>query len=66
MTVIQPTLIRMPNNDLYSNTKKRVAVYARVSTDTEEQLSSYEVQVVYYTRHIKNNTEWNFIKVYTD
>ena len=46
--------------------KKRVAAYARVSTDSEEQLSSYEAQVDYYTRHIKSNTEWEFIEVYTD
>ena len=30
----------------------RVAAYARVSTDEEEQLSSYEAQVDYYTRYI--------------
>lgn len=46
--------------------KKRVAAYARVSTDSEEQLSSYEAQVDYYTRHIKSNTEWEFVEVYTD
>ena len=32
--------------------KRRVAAYARVSTDSEEQLSSYEAQVKYYTKHI--------------
>ena len=32
--------------------KKRVAAYARVSTDEEEQLTSYEAQVDYYTRYI--------------
>ena len=46
--------------------KKRVAAYARVSTDTEEQLSSYEAQVDHYTRHIQANDEWEFVKVYTD
>ena len=46
--------------------KKRVAAYARVSTDDEEQLSSYEAQVDYYTRHIQSNEFWEFVEVYTD
>ena len=46
--------------------KKRVAAYARVSTDSDEQLSSYEAQVGFYTQHIKNNPEWEFVNVYTD
>ncbi len=32
----------------------RVAAYARVSTDEEEQLSSYEAQVDYYTRYMQS------------
>ncbi|HEY9062520.1 MAG TPA: hypothetical protein VIO64_18775 [Pseudobacteroides sp.] len=32
--------------------RKRVCAYCRVSTDTEEQLSSYEAQVEYYTNYI--------------
>lgn len=46
--------------------KKRVAAYARVSTDTEEQLTSYEAQVDYYTRYIQSKDEWNFVGIYTD
>jgi len=45
---------------------KRVAAYARVSTDNDEQLSSYEAQVDYYTKHIKSNPAWEFVEVYTD
>ncbi len=44
----------------------RVAAYARVSTDEEEQLSSYEAQVDYYTRYIQSNPEWSFVEVYAD
>ncbi len=47
-------------------TKKRVAAYARVSTDNEEQLSSFDAQMDYYTRHIKSNPAWTFVEVYTD
>ena len=46
--------------------KRRVAGYARVSTDSEEQLTSYEAQVDYYTQYIKANPEWQFVAVYTD
>ena len=43
-----------------------MAAYARVSTDSDEQLSSYEAQVDFYTRHIQSNPEWEFVNVYTD
>lgn len=46
--------------------KKHVAAYARVSTDQDEQLSSYEAQVDFYTRYINNNPEWEFVAVYAD
>jgi DNA invertase Pin-like site-specific DNA recombinase len=46
--------------------KTKVAAYARVSTDDEEQLTSYEAQVDYYTRYIKSKEDWNFVSVYTD
>ena len=46
--------------------KRRVAGYARVSTDSDEQFTSYEAQVDYYTRYIQNNPEWEFVAVYTD
>ena len=49
-----------------SSIKRKVAAYARVSTDTEEQISSYEAQVDYYTRYIKSKNNWEFIEVYTD
>ena len=46
--------------------KRRVAAYARVSTNQEEQLTSYEAQVDYYTQYIQSKAEWNYVKVYTD
>ena len=46
--------------------KRRVAAYARVSTDSDEQMTSYEAQVDYYTQYIKNHPEWTFVEVYTD
>ena len=46
--------------------KRRVAGYARVSTDSDEQFTSYEAQVDYYTRFIHSHADWDFVKVYTD
>ena len=46
--------------------KIRVAAYCRVSTDSEEQESSYETQVNHYTSYIKSKPEWKFVKVYAD
>lgn len=46
--------------------KRKTAGYARVSTDSEEQLTSYEAQVDYYTSYIKSRPEWEFAGVYTD
>jgi DNA invertase Pin-like site-specific DNA recombinase len=43
-----------------------VAGYARVSTDSDEQFTSFEAQVDYYTRKIQENPEWKFVRVYTD
>ena len=46
--------------------KRRVAGYARVSTDKDEQFTSFEAQTDYYTNYILSNPDWEFVKVYTD
>ena len=46
--------------------KLRVAAYCRVSTETEEQNSSYEVQVAQYTEFIKKNAKWEFAGIFAD
>ena len=46
--------------------KRRTAGYARVSTDSDEQFTSYEAQIDYYTKMITAREDWTFIKVYTD
>lgn len=66
VTVIPAKVSQMPLNVLIPAARKRVAAYARVSTDTEEQLTSYEAQVDYYTRCIQANDQWDFVEVYTD
>ena len=46
------------------NTKLRVAAYARVSTDSDEQLESLKAQREHYERYIKSNPEWEFAGLY--
>ncbi len=56
-------LTHMPSHTVQ---KRRVAGYARVSTDSDEQFTSYEAQVDYYTEYIKKRNGWEFVAVYTD
>ena len=44
----------------------QVAAYCRVSTEEEEQQSSYEVQCSYYTDKIMTNPEWIFAGIFAD
>ena len=46
--------------------KLRVAAYCRVSTDSDEQATSYEAQVEHYTEFIQKNPEWEFAGIYAD
>lgn len=43
-----------------------VAAYCRVSTDSDDQLNSYEAQVAYYTEYISKNPKWRFVDIYAD
>lgn len=43
-----------------------MAGYARVSTDHEDQTTSYEAQVDYYTNYIKSRDDWEFAGLYSD
>lgn len=47
-------------------TRLKVAAYARVSTDLEEQEDSFERQVAHYTELIQSRPEWSFVEVYAD
>ncbi len=66
ITVIPATINKHKGVIAGKTHKRRVAGYARVSTDSEEQLTSYEAQVDYYTKYIKGNPDWEFVGVYTD
>ena len=44
----------------------RVAAYCRVSTDDEEQQSSFETQVKYYTEKINSHEGWQLVRIFAD
>ena len=44
----------------------RVCAYCRVSTDSEDQINSYQSQLKYYNQKIKDNVNWKFIDIYAD
>lgn len=66
VTIIPAKLNRATFTPLDQPKKRKVAGYARVSTDSEEQQTSYEAQVSYYTEYIQKRDDWEFAGVYTD
>ena len=62
-----PPKKRVGNKAAAEKVKKlRVAAYCRVSTDTDEQATSYDEQVDHYTEYIKKNPDWTFAGIYAD
>ena len=64
-----PTVIFIPPKPEVVQASKRqfrVAAYCRVSTDDEEQLTSYEAQKNYYTDKIMTNKEWTMAGIFAD
>ena len=55
-----------PTPSIYDSDLKRVAVYTRVSTSSEEQISSIENQTLYYTKKIAETENWNLQNIYSD
>ncbi|MFV0518989.1 MAG: recombinase family protein [Lachnospirales bacterium] len=53
----------------FKNSKKdklKVCAYCRVSTDSEEQQTSYQSQVSFYKNKIDNNDDWKLVDIYAD
>ena len=56
-----------PQEDFYkSEAQKRVAVYARVSTDDPNQTSSYELQKNHYEDMVSRRHNWTLVDIYAD
>lgn len=57
----------IPQEDFYkAETMKRVAVYARVSTDDPRQTSSYELQKNHYEDVVSRRPNWQLVNIYAD
>ena len=68
---IDPDLLEVipakPPEDLYDDrVSRRVAVYARVSTDDPRQTSSYELQKNYYEDYVSRYPGWELVQIYAD
>ena len=66
VTVIEPITVQLEQELNLVPDKLRVAAYARVSTEQDEQESSYEAQVDYYTRYITSNPHWELVGIFAD
>lgn len=69
MNNTKPTVIIIPPKPEAAQVSKRqlrVAAYCRVSTDDQEQLTSYEAQKNYYTDKIMTNKEWTMAGIFAD
>lgn len=64
VTVIEPKKVLIVDKEKHH--QKRVAAYCRVSTDSDEQLTSYVTQKKVYTEMIARNPEWEFAGLYAD
>ena len=66
VTAIPATRRLHTGTPLGQTTIRKVAGYARVSTDHDDQVTSYEAQVDYYTRYITDHAGWQLAGIYTD
>lgn len=66
VTKIPATLTQYTAMPIAAPRRRRVAAYARVSTDHEDQQSSYEAQVDYYTNYIQSRSDWEFSGIYAE
>lgn len=66
VTIIEPVIKQAAEAEALEKKKLRVAAYARVSTEQDEQESSYEAQVSFYTKHIEANLDWELVGVFAD
>ena len=64
--IIPATKPQDQNRAAFNGRKQRVAAYCRVSTDSEEQLTSYTAQKNYYTQKISENPDWEMAGIYAD
>lgn len=71
--MVQPKFTTIPatrplagSNKTITDTRKRVCAYCRVSTEEFEQVSSYNLQIEYYTQFIQKHPDWQFKGIFAD
>ena len=64
MSILQYELLNQERN--VKETKKRVAAYCRVSTDSEDQANSFDSQQRYFRQYIERNPNWEFYTIFAD
>ncbi len=60
------THVTMIDKIVQEPVKLRVAAYARVSSDSEDQINSYIAQVDFYTKYITTHEGWELVDIYAD
>lgn len=71
MTPTNTTAARLPRITIIDprrveRVKLRVAAYARVSSDSDDQLNSYIAQIDFYTKYISSKENWEMVDIYAD
>lgn len=64
--VIKATINPLTHSSNLNKNKRRVCGYARVSTDSDEQFTSFQAQKDYYTKYINSHADWEFVDLYAD
>lgn len=62
--IVIPARVEVKNN--ISKRQLNVAAYCRVSTDEDEQETSFEAQISYYTDKINSSADWRMVGIFAD
>ena len=66
LALAAPRVITIPANDPEISRKLRVAAYARVSSNSEDQAHSFAAQNAYFSKLIAGNPNWELADIYAD
>lgn len=66
LAIARPPRITVIDARAPEKAKLRVAAYARVSSDSDDQINSYLAQVNHYTNYISSNEDWELVDIYAD
>ena len=66
LAIASPPRITVIDARVPEKARLRVAAYARVSSDSDDQINSYLAQVDHYTKYISSNEDWDMVDIYAD